>query len=34
MTDVNVPTVKLNDGVEMPTLGFGVFQVPDHRQAE
>lgn len=34
MTDVNVPTVKLNDGVEMPTLGFGVFQVPDLNQAE
>ncbi|MGM9906697.1 aldo/keto reductase [Limosilactobacillus sp.] len=34
MTDVNVPTVKLNDGVEMPTLGFGVFQVPDLSQAE
>ena len=25
----NVPTVKLNNGVEMPVLGFGVFQVPD-----
>jgi len=23
------PTVKLNNGVEMPQLGFGVFQVPD-----
>jgi diketogulonate reductase-like aldo/keto reductase len=23
------PTVTLNNGVEMPTLGFGVFQVPD-----
>lgn len=23
------PTVKLNNGVEMPLLGFGVFQVPD-----
>jgi len=23
-----VPTVTLNNGVEMPTLGFGVFQVP------
>lgn len=34
MSDVNVPTVKLNDGVEMPTLGFGVFQVPDLSQAE
>ncbi|MFE0027208.1 aldo/keto reductase [Amycolatopsis sp. NPDC059021] len=25
----SVPTVKLNNGVEMPQLGFGVFQVPD-----
>jgi 2,5-diketo-D-gluconate reductase A len=24
----NVPTVRLNNGVEMPQLGFGVFQVP------
>ncbi|WP_295747255.1 aldo/keto reductase [uncultured Limosilactobacillus sp.] len=30
----NVPTVKLNNGVKMPTLGFGVFQVPDLSQAE
>ena len=30
----NVPTVKLNNDVEMPTLGFGVFQVPDLSQAE
>ncbi|MBC8743738.1 aldo/keto reductase [Lactobacillus sp. Marseille-P7033] len=30
----NVPTVRLNNGVEMPTLGFGVFQVPDLSQAE
>ena len=30
----NVPTVKLNNGVEMPTLGFGVFQVPDLIEAE
>lgn len=22
-------TIKLNNGVEMPTLGFGVFQIPD-----
>lgn len=29
----NVPTVKLNNGVEMPTLGLG-FQVPDLSQAE
>lgn len=34
MTDVNVPTVKLNNGVEMPTLGFGVFQISDLSQAE
>ena len=25
----SVPTVTLNNGVEMPQLGFGVFQVPD-----
>lgn len=30
----NVPTVKLNNDVEMPTLGFGVFQVPDLSQAQ
>jgi 2,5-diketo-D-gluconate reductase A len=24
-----IPTVKLNNGVAMPQLGFGVFQVPD-----
>ncbi|NEA34357.1 aldo/keto reductase [Streptomyces sp. SID13031] len=24
-----IPTVKLNNGVEMPQLGFGVFKVPD-----
>jgi 2,5-diketo-D-gluconate reductase A len=24
----NVPTVRLNNGVEIPQLGFGVFQVP------
>ncbi|MFF9193702.1 aldo/keto reductase [Streptomyces sp. SBR177] len=28
-TPVNTPTVKLNNGVEIPQLGFGVFQVPD-----
>ena len=29
MTQVqNVPTVRLNDGREIPQLGFGVFQVP------
>lgn len=38
MTTMNVPTIKmyqqLNNGVAMPTLGFGVFQVPDLNQAE
>ncbi|MFB7127055.1 aldo/keto reductase [Kitasatospora sp. NPDC056273] len=29
MTTPTVPTVKLNNGVEIPQLGFGVFQVPD-----
>lgn len=29
-----VSTIKLNDGVEMPQLGFGVFQVPDLAQCE
>ena len=27
----NVPTVTLNSGVQMPILGFGVFQVPDEQ---
>jgi diketogulonate reductase-like aldo/keto reductase len=29
-----VPTVTLNNGVEMPLLGFGVFQVPDPAECE
>lgn len=29
-----VPTVELNNGVEMPILGFGVFQVPDPSECE
>ena len=28
------PTIKLNNGVEMPILGFGVFQVPDPSECE
>lgn len=28
------PTVKLNNGIEMPLLGFGVFQVPDPAECE
>lgn len=27
-------TVKLNNGVEMPILGFGVFQIPDPAECE
>jgi len=29
-----VHTVKLNNGVEMPILGFGVYQVPDAEECE
>lgn len=28
------PTVTLNNGIEMPNLGFGVFQVPDPAECE
>ncbi|MFI2610995.1 aldo/keto reductase [Kitasatospora sp. NPDC018619] len=31
MTTPGVPTVKLNNGVEIPQLGLGVYQVPDER---
>lgn len=30
----NVPTVTLNNGVMMPILGFGVFQIPDAAECE
>ena len=30
---IKIPKVKLNDGNEMPQLGFGVFQIPDHDEA-
>ena len=30
----NVPAATLNNGVEMPMLGFGVFQVPDPADCE
>jgi 2,5-diketo-D-gluconate reductase A len=34
MTTATVPTITLNNGVRMPQLGFGVFQVPnDETQA-
>ncbi|WP_265484632.1 MULTISPECIES: aldo/keto reductase [unclassified Lactobacillus] len=29
-----MPTIFLNDGNEMPQLGFGVYQVPDHDEAK
>src|SRR4029453_8916132 len=29
-----VPPVTLNNGVEMPLLGFGVFQIPDAEECE
>lgn len=29
-----VPNIRLNNGVEMPMEGFGVFQVTDHAQCE
>src|SRR3954453_14390140 len=28
MTTRAIPTVRLNNGVEMPVLGFGVYQIP------
>lgn len=31
---MNVPAVTLNNGVDMPSLGFGVFQVPDPAECE
>jgi 2,5-diketo-D-gluconate reductase A len=31
---LTTPTVQLNNGVEMPILGFGVFQVPDPKECE
>ena len=30
----SVPAVTLNNGIEMPSLGFGVFQVPDPAECE
>jgi 2,5-diketo-D-gluconate reductase A len=33
MATPTVPTVKLNNGVEMPILGFGVFQIPADQTA-
>ena len=33
-TQTKVPEITLNDGVEIPQLGFGVFQVPPAETAE
>ncbi|WP_309058209.1 aldo/keto reductase, partial [Streptomyces sp.] len=32
-TAPTIPTVTLHNGVEIPQLGFGVFQVPDDETA-
>lgn len=32
--NISTPTVKLNNGIDMPVLGFGVFQVPDPSECE
>jgi 2,5-diketo-D-gluconate reductase A len=32
--NLTAPTLKLNNGVKMPILGFGVFQVPDPKECE
>src|SRR4051812_24731538 len=29
-----VPSVTLNNGIDMPLLGFGVFQIPDAEECE
>jgi len=34
LSNVEIPKVKLNNGVEMPLLGFGVFQVSDPNECE
>lgn len=26
--------IKLNNGIEMPILGFGVYQIPDNNECE
>src|SRR5687768_8857171 len=34
MTMSTIPSVTLNNGVSMPLLGFGVFQIPDAEECE
>ncbi|MEZ7137768.1 aldo/keto reductase [Komagataeibacter sp. SM21] len=31
---ITIPAVTLNNGIQMPSLGFGVFQVPDPAECE
>ena len=31
---MHMKTVKLNNGIEMPILGYGVFQIPDPKECE
>jgi 2,5-diketo-D-gluconate reductase A len=31
---MNMETVKLNNGIKMPILGYGVFQIPDPKECE
>ncbi len=31
---INMNFVTLNNGVKMPILGFGVFQIPDEKECE
>lgn len=31
---IKIPKVKLNNGIEMPQVGYGVFQIPDANEAE
>lgn len=33
-TEISVPSVKLANGVHVPQLGFGVYQIPDAAQCE
>lgn len=34
MVAVNVPSMKLNDGKQMPQVGFGLWKVPNESAAD
>lgn len=34
MVAINVPSVKLNDGKQMPQVGFGLWKVPNESAAD